>query len=101
MASNQSKLVRAATSGALSVATLLGISRLAKLPYSDSRTLNSDVLGLPGAVVGTIGSSLGLYDTPSPAWAVTCLIGNFAFYGFLWWLLLTLTIRRGTKVASD
>ena len=45
-----------------------------------------------------IGSLVGFYDTPSVPWAAMCIIGNLAFYAFIWWLLLKLVERSRSKV---
>jgi hypothetical protein len=53
-----------------------------------------DVLAMPGAVLGSAGGIVGLYDIPSGSWAVVCLAGNLLFYSAVWWLAIYIAARR-------
>ena len=53
----------------------------------------SDALAMPGAVLGSIGGIVGLYDIPSGSWAVVCIAGNLLFYSVVWWLVIFFTSR--------
>jgi hypothetical protein len=99
--STRNAIVRTTASGALSIVTQLGIAGLDRLPYSHARVLIRDALSIPGGVIGMMGSAVGLYDTPSLAWAVACEVRNLAFYSIIWWFLLKLVIRPGSRVALD
>ena len=96
----QSALVRVATAAVLSVGTCLGISAISRLPYSGMRVTAYDALSMPGGVVAMVGSLVGLYETPSVPWAAMCIIGNFAFYALIWWLLLKLVVRSRSKAGE-
>ncbi len=86
-------ILRVLVSGALSVATLAAIDRFAEGGLRDD-------LAMPGGIVGMLGSIVGLYDTPSGAWATVCIVGNFAFYATLWWFLLRVVARVSAKVIT-
>jgi hypothetical protein len=86
-------IVRVLVSGALSFATLTAIDRFAEDGLRDG-------LAMPGAIVSMLGSIVGLYDTPSGAWARVCIAGNFAFYATLWWVLLRVVVRVSAKAKT-
>jgi len=93
VAINSIVILRVLVSGALSVATLAAIDRFAEGGLRDD-------LAMPGGIVGMLGSIVGLYDTPSGAWATVCIVGNFAFYATLWWFLLRVVARVSAKVIT-
>jgi hypothetical protein len=79
-------LVRVVAAGALSVVTLAAIDRIGEPGLRDG-------LAMPGAVIGMLGGQVGLYDTPSRAWATLCIAGNFVFYATFWWVILQVIAR--------
>ncbi len=94
MSISRNTLVRMLASGVLSAGTLGAIAALGRLPYSERRVAIVDALSMPGGVLGSLGSLVGGYDVPSGVWAAASIGGNFLFYAFIWWLILTLVVRR-------
>lgn len=84
----------------VTLACVLSIATLAVIAHLLSSRV-SDELALPGAVVGMLGSLVGMYDIPSGPWATVCVIGNFLFYSALWWAALRFAGRRLTIGSSD
>jgi hypothetical protein len=92
--------IKLATSIRVLIACVLGIATLEVIARELPSRI-SDGLALPGAVVGMLGSLVGIYDIPSGPWAIVCMIGNFLFYSVLWWALLSFAKRRLTIGSSD
>jgi hypothetical protein len=86
-------LFRVFVSGVLSIVTLTAIDRFAGGSLRDS-------FAMPGGVIGSIGSMVGLYDMPSGAWAMVCIGGNFVFYATLWWVILWLVARLSSMAKA-
>src|SRR5690349_1235629 len=72
---------------ALAYATLLAVQAVASPGLSDG-------LAMPGAVIGSAGGIVGLYDIPSGSWAAVCIAGNLLFYSALWWMIISFIARR-------
>ena len=53
-----------------------------------------DNFALPGGVLGWLTSTVGLFDVPSLAWAIVCVLGNLLFYAALWWIVLNAMSSR-------
>jgi hypothetical protein len=87
-------LLRVLVAGVLGFATLEIIGHIRSPGFRDG-------LALPGALISTLGSMVGLYDVPSGPWAVACMFGNFLFYAGVWWALLSFAVRRLTIGSSD
>ena len=92
--------IRLAAWAPLSIAFALGAVTLEAIAHW-FRSSISDDLALPGAIAGTIGGIVGIYDIPSAPWATVCVIGNFLFYSALWWAVLSIARRRLTIGSSD
>jgi len=87
VAAKASALLSSVVAIALAYATLLVVHATA------SPGLN-DALAMPGAVLGSAGEIIGLYDIPSVKWAVACIAGNLLFYSAVWWLVIYIIVRR-------
>ena len=90
-------VTRATAAAGLSLVTLTGIFALSKLAYTPTRVIITDALAMPGGMVGSAGGIMGIYEIPSGAWAITCVVANFAFYALIWWLLVSLVSRPSSK----
>jgi hypothetical protein len=85
-------LLRASTACVLSLVTNLGFAKI-------GGTVKDD-FAMPGALLAMLGSNAGLYDTPSGAWAVVCIVGNLVFYAIVWWIILRTVSALLTSQAS-
>jgi hypothetical protein len=86
-------LVQVLLACALSIAMNLGAAKIGG-SFQDG-------FALPGGVLGSFGSIVGLFDAPSLGWAVACILGNFLFYAAMLWTILKLVkyMYRKAEVA--
>jgi hypothetical protein len=77
----------------LGLATIVGIGGLSTV------TSISDVLGMPGFVLGWVLASGGVHDVHAMLWIASFVFGNMLFYSIAWWFVIGLIAklrRRGT-----
>jgi hypothetical protein len=94
---HKSRLVLAVALGAT---TLELVHLLDFLPYSDTRVAWSDALAMPGHVIGFLVASGGVHGEAPMLWICSFVLGNLAFYGFLWWLVLSGIARLRSRGAD-
>ena len=91
-------LKRLAVSGALALATLLGLALVRVLPYSPARDALIDGLALPGAVVAMILYPGGVHGNGNVlGWVLVAAWSNAAVYCMIWFFLLTAVRVPGRK----
>jgi hypothetical protein len=95
--------LRVALAVTLGAATLELISLMDRLPYSEARVALRDALSMPGGILGFLVASGGVHGDAPMLWVWSCILGNLAFYGLLWWLALVGIARlrsHGADAAS-
>lgn len=85
---------------ALGATTLELVHLLDLLPYSDARVAWSDALAMPGYAIGFLVASGGVHGEAPMLWYCSFILGNVAFYGFLWWLVLIGIARLRSRGAD-
>jgi hypothetical protein len=85
---------------ALGATTFKLVQLLDLLPYSDTRVAWSDALAMPGHVIGFLVASGGVHGEAPMLWYCSFILGNVAFYGFLWWLVLVGIARLRSRSAD-
>jgi len=90
---NQTTLFRAIAACALSVLLNLVVAAIGGS--------FKDAFAMPGAVVGMLGSVTGIYDTPSRAWAIACVVGNVVFYSAILWVMLVMATPLISKLRGE
>ena len=86
--------VRLIVSAALTFASLSLLALANRLPQSRMRDSFTDAMAFPGGVIGWVLYPGGVHGTHPTGWAWACFIGNVAFYGLAWLLVLTLIERH-------
>src|SRR5262245_41662390 len=79
---------------ALALLTLAGLDQARRLlPYSELVQNLTDLFSLPGAVLGFLLVPGGVHSGHAGRAALLAVLGNTAFYAFVWYVVVTL-IRR-------